>query len=138
MQETRQRKEEMSLAQAAGRLDFDIFLPKSLPPGFELGQVRIFREKHGEGVLHLGYTDGLARISLFERTSEKTPAPADRSEIPFKDKSILLWKKGHFNILRQKEGHLSITVISGIPCQELIDMITSLERVELEEGGNVP
>ena len=139
MQERLRRSEELSLAQAASQLDFDVLLPNSLPRGFELGRVRIIRRKERKAVLHLAYTDGLAQISLFEGTSERTAPSSDESEILFKGKSISIGERGHFKVLRLKEDHISITLISAIPRRELLNMITSLQKfAPEEEGRNVP
>ncbi|KPJ62452.1 MAG: hypothetical protein AMS15_03975 [Planctomycetes bacterium DG_23] len=136
MQERRERKEELSLTQARTQLDFDILLPKNLPQGFELDRVRIMRWKGRQAALHLVYTDGLTQVSLFERLWRETRPPSEAKELLFKGKVVLVWEKAHFKILKLKEEEISITVISGIPQQELIDMITSLEKFQPEEEGS--
>jgi len=142
MQESRQRSEELSLAQAAGQLHFNVLLPKKVPRGFELGRVRIIRRKGRKAVLHLAYTDGLAQISLFEGTSDlprrqakRTVPPSPEEQILHQGKSLSVKHWGHLNVLKVKQNHISITLISEIPRQELINMITSLEKFEPEEEG---
>jgi len=134
MREKLRRNQELNLAQAASQLDFDVLLPKSLPQGFELGRVLIKR-KGGEAVLHLAYTDGLAQISLFEGISERTPPSSAESQVLHQGKSVSINERGHFNLLRLKQNHVNITLISEIPRRELINMITSLEEFTPEEEG---
>ena len=142
MQESRQRSEELSLAQAAGQLHFNVLLPKNLPQGFELGRVRIIRRKGRKAVLHLAYTDGLAQISLFEGTSDRprrqvkrTAPPSPEEQILHQGKSLSVKHWGHLNVLKVKQNQINITLISEIPRPELINMITSLEKFEPEEEG---
>jgi negative regulator of sigma E activity len=112
-----------------------VFLPKHIPQGFELDRVRITWRKEGQPALHMVYSDGLAKISLFEGTSEKNSSSSAEGHIVHQGKTVLAAKSGHRNVLRIRQNDINVGLVSEIPRQELINMITSLERFESEEEG---
>lgn len=121
-----------SIQEVQKEAGFTLAAPVYIPAGFALDRLRVIRYSRaaGQPLLYFMYTDGLARISLFQRIAP----PADKiakawpKGTPERRGDVQVWKRGQFpyTILRRRDDSKLYTVISEISEEESIQMIESL------------
>jgi len=141
------------LDDARRRLDAPLTLPAALPEGFQLITARFYTDPSpgpARWTLQLGYSDGLAPVSVFIQriipVSDPTPAgavPEDPSllrdaaghKVPFtvlthKGVEVTDYSRDAQTILHRRTDDLSITLIGDIDRTDLLDMIISIRPEE--------
>ncbi|MCY4544270.1 MAG: hypothetical protein OXD39_03435 [Gemmatimonadetes bacterium] len=114
-----------SISEVQQEADFRLNAPVYVPPGFALQQRRVIQH-HGQPLVHFMYSDGLSRISLFQRiasTDETQPSPRGTPELLG---DVRVWDRGPYSILRRHYDGKLFTVIGDVAVSESVELLTSL------------
>ncbi|MBM3265414.1 MAG: hypothetical protein FJY97_18595 [candidate division Zixibacteria bacterium] len=132
-----------SYAEVQEKAGFPLAAPVYLPPGFTLDRLRVLRYM-GQPLVHFMYTDGVARLSLFERVSPPDNAAPVWPDGPAERKgNVYIWKRPPYTILRRNENGRLCTIVSPIGSAESMKMIESLCLIQTPEdkipfSGSLP
>ena len=114
-----------SISEVQQEADFRLNAPVYVPSGFALQQRRVIQH-HGQPLVHFMYSDGLSRISLFQRiasTDETQPSPRGTPELLG---DVRVWDRGPYSILRRHYDGKLFTVIGDVAVSESVELLTSL------------
>ena len=102
--------------------------PVFMPAGFTLDRLRVILYAN-QPTAHFTFTDGLAKISLYQRVAPPTDkaAMAWPTGTPEVQNDVQVWNRGPFDyILRHSDDTRLFTLVSEISEGESIDMINSV------------
>lgn len=114
-----------SISEVQQEADFRLNAPVYVPSGFALQQRRVIQHR-GRPLVHFMYSDGLSRISLFQRiasTDETQPSPRGTPELLG---DVRVWDRGPYSILRRHYDGKLFTVIGDVAVSESVELLTSL------------
>ena len=107
---------------------FALAAPVFMPAGFTLDRLRVILYAN-QPTAHFTFTDGLAKISLYQRVAPPTDkaAMAWPTGTPEVQNDVQVWNRGPFDyILRHSDDTRLFTLVSEISEGESIDMINSV------------
>ncbi len=116
-----------SISEVQREADFRLNAPVYIPPGFTLQQRRVIQH-HGQPMVHFMYSDGLSRISLFQRIASSETSHTHRSPrgTPELHGDVRVWERGPYSILRRNYDGKLFTVIGDVAVSESVELLTSL------------
>ena len=114
-----------SINEVQKEADFKLNAPVFVPPGFTLQQRRVILH-HGEPLVHFMYSDGLSRISLFQRTASANEAHRSPRGDPELHGDVRVWERGPYSILRRHYDGKLFTLIGDVAVSESVELLTSL------------
>ena len=116
-----------SISEVQQEADFRLNAPVYIPPGFTLQQRRVIQH-HGQPMVHFMYSDGLSRISLFQRIASSETSHTHRSPrgTPELHGDVRVWERGPYSILRRNYDGKLFTVIGDVAVSESVELLTSL------------
>ena len=116
-----------SISEVQREADFRLNAPVYIPPGFTLQQRRVIQH-HGQPMVHFMYSDGLSRISLFQRIASSETSHTHRPPrgTPELHGDVRVWERGPYSILRRNYDGKLFTVIGDVAVSESVELLTSL------------
>ena len=114
-----------SVGEVLRKADIGLNAPVYIPSGFILQHRRVIR-RHGQPVVHFIYSDGLSRISLFQRVASSDETLKSLKGTPEVHGDIYIWDRGSYSILRRYYDDKLFTVIGDITASESVEVLTSL------------
>jgi len=111
----------LTLSEARRTVNFDLVSPPRLHPGYMLGKIRRIEDRDA---LHLLYTDGVNKVSLFEQ-----PLDGQRGLEPQDFREYAVYRnKGQAAgaILAWRDNTLSYVLIGNAEMSQLMDMAQSI------------
>ncbi len=114
-----------SISEVQQEADFRLNAPVYIPPGFTLQQRRVIQH-FGQPLVHFMYSDGLSRISLFQRTASSEETPRSPRGTPELHGDVRVWDRGPYAILRRHFDGKLFTVIADVAVSESVELLTSL------------
>ncbi len=114
-----------SISEVQREADFRLNAPVYIPPGFILQQRRVIQH-HGQPVVHFMYSDGLSRMSLFQRVASSEETRRSPRGTPDLLGDVRVWDRGPYSILRRYYDGKLFTVIGDVAVNESVELLTSL------------
>ena len=114
-----------SISEVQQEADFRLNAPVYIPPGFTLQQRRVIQH-HGQPMVHFMYSDGLSRISLFQRIASSEASHRSPRGAPELHGDVRVWERGPYSILRRHYDGKLFTVIGDVAVSESVELLTSL------------
>ena len=114
-----------SISEVQREANFKLNAPVYVPPGFTLQQRRVIQH-HGQPLVHFMYSDGLSRISLFQRIASSEPSHRSPRGTPELHGDVRVWERGPYSILRRYYDGKLFTVIGDVAVSESVELLTSL------------
>ncbi len=114
-----------SISEVQREADFGLNAPVYVPPGFILQQRRVI-QRHGQPVVHFMYSDGLSRMSLFQRIASSEETRRSPRGTPELYGDVRAWDRGPYSILRRYYDGKLFTVIGDVAVDESVKLLTSL------------
>ncbi len=118
-----------SISEVQREADFRLNAPVYIPPGFILQHRRVIQH-HGQPVVHFMYSDGLSRMSLFQRVASSEEADRSPKGTPDLLGDVRVWDRGPYSILRRYYDGKLFTVIGDVAVSESVELLTSLCTVK--------
>ncbi len=130
------RSSSISLAEAEKVLKTKPAQPEYLPPGFQLKDVRIIKNRKNDSIL-LEYTDGLVNFTLFEKTGDP-PHIRDRDRREEKEIELagtIVYKRlfREADTFRWSGAKIHYFLIGAIPTTEMQKVVESVIHKEKEK-----
>ena len=114
-----------SISEVQKEADFKLNAPVYIPPGFILQQRRVMQH-HGQPLVHFMYSDGLSRISLFQRIASSEASHRSPRGTPELHGDVRVWERGPYSILRRHFDGKLFTLIGDVAVSESVELLTSL------------
>ena len=114
-----------SIGEVQKEAEFKLNAPVYVPPGFALQQRRVIQH-HDEPLVHFMYSDGLSRISLFQRIASADETHRSPRGTPEVHGDVRVWNRGPYSILRRYYDGKLFTVIGDVAVSESVELLTSL------------
>lgn len=114
-----------SISEVQREADFRLNAPVYVPPGFTLQHRRVIQH-HGRPLVHFMYSDGLSRISLFQRIASADETHRSPRGAPELHGDVRVWDRGPYSILRRYYDGKLFTVIGDVAVTESVELLTSL------------
>jgi negative regulator of sigma E activity len=114
-----------SISEVQQEADFKLNAPVYIPSGFTLQQRRVIQH-HGQPLVHFMYSDGLSRISLFQRIASSETSHRSPRGTPELHGDVRVWERGPYSILRRYYDGKLFTVIGDVAVSESVELLTSL------------
>lgn len=114
-----------SIGEVQKEAEFKLNAPVYVPPGFALQQRRVIQH-HDEPLVHFMYSDGLSRISLFQRIASADETHRSPRGTPEVHGDVHVWNRGPYSILRRYYDGKLFTVIGDVAVSESVELLTSL------------
>ena len=114
-----------SISEVQQEADFRLNAPVYVPSGFALQQRRVIQH-HGQPLVHFMYSDGLSRISLFQRIASTDETQRSPKGTPELLGDVRVWDRGPYSILRRNYDGKLFTVIGDVAVSESVELLTSL------------
>ncbi len=111
---------EEEISEAEPFLSFKVFFPSSLPGGFELVGANVFQYR-GTARLQLFYSDGIARISVYERTKESPDDQGSDSPVLELETNVIEKRARRERVLFSWEGSGTHTIVIGDLSEEIME-----------------
>ena len=129
------RSTSISLAEAVKMIKTKPIQPEYLPPGFQLKDVRIIKNKEKDSIL-LEYTDGLVNFTLFEKAG-KLPRIRDRdrreeTEVELGGATVYKRRFRGMDTFRWSGAKIHFFLIGAIPTAEMEKVVESTIQQEKE------
>lgn len=123
------RSASISIAEAEKMIKTKPIQPEYLPPGFQLKDVRIIKNRENDSIL-LEYTDGLVNFTLFEKTG-KSPRIRDRDrreEIEVELGGTTVYKRlfRGTDTFRWSGAKIHFFLIGAMPASEMQKVVESI------------
>ena len=123
------RSSSISLAEAEKMIKTKPIQPEYLPPGFQLKDVRIIKNRENDSIL-LEYTDGLVNFTLFEKTG-KPPRIRDRDrreETEVELEGVTVYKRlfRGTDTFRWSGTKIHFFLIGAVPAPEMQKVVESI------------
>ena len=114
-----------SISEVQREADFRLNAPVYIPSGFTLQQRRVIQH-HGQPLVHFMYSDGLSRISLFQRIASTDETHRSPRGTPEMHGDVRVWDRGPYSILRRYFDGKLFTLIGDVAVSESVELLTSL------------
>lgn len=114
-----------SISEVQKEADFKLNAPVYVPPGFTLQQRRVIQHQD-EPLVHFMYSDGLSRISLFQRIASADETHRSPRGTPEVHGDVRVWNRGPYSILRRHYDGKLFTVIGDVAVSESVELLNSL------------
>ncbi|MXZ75413.1 MAG: hypothetical protein F4207_11615 [Gemmatimonadetes bacterium] len=114
-----------SISEVQKEAEFKLNAPVYVPPGFILQQRRVMQH-HGQPLVHFMYSDGLSRISLFQRIASSESSHRSPRGTPELHGDVRVWERGPYSILRRHYDGKLFTLIGDVAVSESVELLTSL------------
>ncbi len=114
-----------SINEVQHEADFRLNAPVYIPPGFILQHRRVIQH-YGQPVVHFMYSDGLSRMSLFQRVASPEETRRSPKGTPDLLGDVRVWDRGPYSILRRYYDGKLFTVIGDVAVSESVELLTSL------------
>ncbi len=118
-----------SISEVQKEANFKLNAPVYVPPGFILQQRRVMQH-HGQPLVHFMYSDGLSRISLFQRIASSEASHRSPRGTPEVHGDVRVWERGPYSILRRHYDGKLFTLIGDVAVGESVELLTSLCTVK--------
>lgn len=123
-----QRSHSISLADGEKILKTKPIQPEYLPPGFQLQDIHGIKDK--QNTIHLIYTDGLLRFSIFETTDKRARRGSDRRRgsdvIEFDGTSVHKHQRGTTHAFSWSSADIHFFLFGAMPASEMQKVVESI------------
>ena len=114
-----------SISEVQREADFRLNAPVYIPSGFTLQHRRVMQHR-GQPLVHFMYSDGLSRLSLFQRIASAEETHRSPRGTPEMYDDVRVWDRGPYSILRRNYDGKLFTVIGDVAIGEAVELLTSL------------
>ncbi len=121
-------REFTSIEEAKQQVRFPFLTPDIIPNGYQLGRVRVARER-GNVTVHLNYSNGITSFSIFQ-TRGRIPHHFRRSFDKNNENNVIEIARGSRTIFFRKLGPFNLTLIGNCPKEILKPVIESFSPPE--------
>jgi len=123
-----QRSHSISLTEGEKILKIQPIQPEYLPPGFQLQDVHGIKDK--KNTIHLIYTDGLLRFSIFETTDKRARRGSDRRRgsdvIELDGTSVHKYQRGSTHAFSWSSADIHFFLFGAMPASEMQKVVESI------------
>ena len=126
-----------SVSEVQQKADFRLNAPVYIPSGFTLQQRRIIQH-HGQPLVHFMYSDGLSRISLFQRIASSETSDRSPKGTPEVYGDVLVWERGPYSILRRHYDGKLFTLVGDVAVSESVELLNSLCTIKPAVAASTP
>ena len=123
-----QRSHSISLAEGEKILKTKSIQPEYLPPGFQLQDIHSIKDK--KNTIHLIYTDGLLRFSIFETTDKRARRGSDRRRgsdvIEIDGTSVHKHQRGPTYAFSWSSADIHFFLFGAMPASEMQKVVESI------------
>ena len=129
-----QRSHSISLPEAEKILKTKPIQPKYLPPGFQLQDIHGIKDK--KNTIHLIYTDGLLRFSIFETTDKRARRGSERRRgsdvIELDGVRVHKHRRGPTHAFSWSSADIHCFLFGAMPATEMQKVVESIIQKEKE------
>ena len=123
-----QRSHSISIAEGAKILKTKPIQPEYLPPGFQLQDIHSIKDK--QNTIHLIYTDGLLRFSIFETTDKRARRGSERRRgsdvIELDGTHVHKHQRGPTHAFSWSSADIHFFLFGAMPASEMQKVVESI------------